>query len=82
MTSLWLGKRRLTMAMMTERIAKSARITYIRECEQGDPTVGMENAAIHCFVIDRGTPGLRSLKRGATMRECTHGDDRGNALSG
>lgn len=46
-------KRRLTMAMMSERIGV-AKGTYIR-IERGDPTVGLGLYAMALFVLGRGT---------------------------
>ena len=47
-------KRRLTMAMMVERLGVT-KVTYIR-VERGDPTVGMGIYAMVLFVLGLGTP--------------------------
>lgn len=47
-------KRRLTMAMMAERLGIS-KVTYIR-VERGDPTVSMGAYAMALFVLGLGTP--------------------------
>lgn len=47
-------KRRLTMAMMAERIGVS-KVTYLR-VERGGPTVGMGIYAMALFVLGLGTP--------------------------
>lgn len=47
-------KRRLTMAMMAERVGIT-KVTYIR-VERGDPTVGMGIYAMTLFVLGLGTP--------------------------
>jgi DNA-binding XRE family transcriptional regulator len=47
-------KRRLTMAMMAQRIGVTMP-TYIR-VERGDPTVGMAIYAMALFVLGLGTP--------------------------
>jgi DNA-binding XRE family transcriptional regulator len=47
-------KRRLTMAMMAERVGVSM-ITYI-SVERGDPTVRMAAYAMALFVLGLGTP--------------------------
>ena len=47
-------KRRLTMAMMAERVGAS-KATYVR-VERGDPTVGMGIYAMTLFVLGLGTP--------------------------
>ncbi len=47
-------KRRLTMAMMAERIGVS-RTTYIK-VERGDPTTALASYAMAVFVLGLGTP--------------------------
>lgn len=47
-------KRRLTTAMMEERLGVS-KTTYLR-VEKGDPTVGMGIYAMALFVLGLGTP--------------------------
>lgn len=47
-------KRRITQAMMAERIGV-ALATYMR-IEHGDPTVGVAAYAMACFVLGLGTP--------------------------
>lgn len=47
-------KRRLTMAMMAERVGIT-KVTYIR-VERGDPTVGMGIYAMALYVLGLGSP--------------------------
>lgn len=47
-------KRRLTMAMMAERLGVT-KVTYIH-VERGDPAVGMGIYAMALFVLGLGTP--------------------------
>jgi transcriptional regulator with XRE-family HTH domain len=47
-------KRRLTVAMMAERLSVS-KPTYLR-VERGEPTVGMGVYAVALFVLGLGTP--------------------------